>query len=635
MFQKYLMISLAVLLGMLLIAGTLPTGAQMKYNEAPMLKELVKAGKLPPVENRLPKEPLVIEPVERIGKYGGTWRRIAVGPGDVFAAHRLVYENLTRWDPMGTKILPNIAKSWDVSKDGKVFTFYLREGMKWSDGVPFTADDIVFWYEDVLLNEELTPTFPKWMTAGGAKGVVEKVNDYAIRFKFPNPHGMFMIFITAPDGLHLADYPKHYLKQLHPKYTPMEKILEQAKKEGFEFWYQLFGSRHGWGAGNWQTVGRPHLWAWEIEVPPPSVPAVWKRNPYYWKVDTAGNQLPYIDKIVVDIVQDIQTLNMKVLGGEVDMQTRHLLWDNYPLFVEGQKKGDYRVFTWPSGVAADYVIALNQNHKDPVMRKLVQDKRFRIALSLAIDRDEINEAQYLGMCTPSQVAPLPTSPYYLEEQAKAYIEYDPARANRLLDEMGLTKRDSEGFRLRPDGKPLVLTIEYAPVFGSWGPTSELVKSHWEKVGIRTALKEEARPLFYERKEALEHDVGIWTGSGEFLPVIDPRWFVPVSAESIWAIGYAQWRNTGGKAGEEPPPEVKKVIDLYDEILVTVDEKKKIELFHEILRINKENLWVIGVVTNPPFPVVVKNNFRNVPEKALSDWNVLTPGATQPAQYFIE
>jgi peptide/nickel transport system substrate-binding protein len=269
------------------------------------------------------------------------------------------------------------------------------------------------------------------------------------------------------------------------------------------------------------------------------------------------------------------------------------------------------------------------------MRELLGDKRFRWALSLGIKRDEIIESVYLGMAEPNQISPLPTSPLYWEEQAKNLIEYDPDRANELLDEMGLTEKDEDGYRLRSDGERVTITYEYAPIFGSWGDIGELLTAQWKDLGIELLVEEEARPLFYERKAANEHDMGIWTGSAEFNPLIDPRWFIPFSEESIQAIPNAQWWNSGGSEGEEPEGDLRTVLEIFDEIKVTTDVEQQKALFRQILELNKENLWVIGVATAPPEVVVVKNFFRNVPEQATSDWHLLTPGATAPEQYFIQ
>ena len=601
-----------------------------KYNEAPMLAELVKSGALPPVDERLPKEPMIIEPIEEIGQYGGAWRRIGVGPGDVgIYKYRLMYGNLIRYNIDGTAYVPNLAKSWEVSDDGTTYTFYLREGTRWSDGEPFTADDILYWYEDELLNEELSPSFPTWLNVGGESGKVEKVDDFTVRFVFPGTYGLFMTLMAGAFGWDMVARPKHYLSQFHPNYAPLEELEKQAKAEQYEFWYQLYLARRD------ETINTelPVLWTWRFTKVSPEIPVVQERNPYYWKVDTAGNQLPYLDKVSTDIVENAEVLNLKAVAGEIDMQTRHILFDNYPLFVENADKGGYHVILWTNGDITDTVIAINQCHKDPVVREIVGDKRFRYALSHAINRPEVIESVYLGQGVPGQVSPLPSSPFYLESQAQNALEYDPDKANSLLDEMGLTEKDGEGFRKRPDGETLLLTIEYASLFGSWASITELLQKYWGAVGVKLNIKEEARPLFYERKAALEHDIGIWTGASEFNPLIDPRWFIPFSDESIQAICYAYWHNTGGTTGEEPTGDFAKVLELFEQIKATADQSKQIELFHEILRINQDNLWTIGIATQLPAPVIVNNNFHNVPEKAISTWHLQTPGNTMPEQYF--
>jgi peptide/nickel transport system substrate-binding protein len=615
---------------------TAPPEAVSEYNEAPMLAEMVAAGELPPVDERLPQEPLVITPAEEIGQYGGTWHRAAVGPGDVRTPDRLMYDNLIRWNKEGSDFVPNVAKSWDVSDDGTVFTFYLREGMKWSDGEPFTADDILFYVVDHLGNEDVTPTFPVWLSPGGERVEVEKVDDYTVRFKFAQPYGLFLTLVASANGLQFTNYPAHYLKPFHVNYEDQAKLEEMAQEAGFEFWYELYNDR---GGQFWDPpVNNPDLpviHAWKVTVPPPTTPVVLERNPYYFKVDPEGNQLPYIDKIEHQIVEDAEILNLKAIAGELDMQLRHINFANFPLFQDSKEQGDYRILQWTRGYITDSVIAPNVANNDPVLREIVGDKRFRWALSLGIKRDEIVEAVYLGMVEPNQVSPLSTSPFYWEEQAKNMIEYDPEQANALLDEMGLTEKDGEGYRLRPDGDRLSIIFEYAPIFGAWGDIGELLAAQWKELGIDLIVTEEARTLMYERKAANEHDMGIWTGSAEFNPTIDPRWFLPFTNESIQAVPYALWWESGGVDGEEPPGDLAKVQELYDEIKVTVDSKKQQELFRQILELNKENLWVIGIATAPPEIVVVKNNFRNVPEQAVSDWHLLTPGATAPEQYFIK
>jgi len=613
-----------------------PVPVKEVAGEAPMLASMVEAGTIPALEERLPEEPTVIVPAEEVGQYGGTWHRLAVGPGDIQFPARLAYDNLVRYNIDGSKVIPNAAKSWEVLEGGKVYTFTLRKGMKWSNGDPFTADDIVFYYKDHMANTEISPTFSSTWSPGGKPMVVDKIDDYTVRFTFAVPDGLFMVKMPSANGLAFTLYPSEYLKQFHASYAKKEELDAMVREAGFEFWYELYNNKGGnmWGACK-ENIELPTIHAWILKVPAPEQPVVFERNPYFYKTDTEGNQLPYIDTVEHMIVEDKELLNMKAVSGEVDMQLRHMVFTNYPLFQENKEKGDYRVLQWVRGYITDTVIAPNVAHKDPAMRELLDDKRFRWALSLGIKRDEIIESVYLGMAEPNQVSPLPTSPHYWEEQAKNLIDYDPDQANQLLDEMGLTERDADGYRLRKDGQRVSITYEYTPIFGSWGDIGELLSAQWKELGIELNVEEEARSLFYERKAANEHDMGVWTGSAEFNPLIDPRWFLPFSAESVHAVPFAAWWNSGGKEGEEPPADLRKAQEIFDEIKQEPDTEKQKTLFRQILELNKENLWVIGVSTAPPEVVVVKNFFRNVPESAVSDWHLLTPGATAPEQYYIK
>ena len=605
-----------------------------RFAEAPMLTDLVKEGKLPSVDKRLPQEPLVVTPVEEVGQYGGTWRRVAVGVGDVGIINsRLTYENLVRWSADGKKVIPNVATKWVVSDGGKTFTIYLRKGIKWSDGQPFTADDIMFWYKDVLLNKDLTPIFPTWLTVEGKPGRVEKIDDYTVAFKFDAPYGLFMQILAGPNATGITQYPAHYLKQFHTSYVSKEKLESMAKEAGFQLWHQLFSNKQ-----SWQNPDCPRIWAWVITTPPPSPNVIVTRNPYYWKVDIAGNQLPYIDKIRFDIVENLEILNMRAMSGEIDMQFRNIMWTNYTLLMENKDKGNYRVLKWTSAEGSNALLMPNLNHKDPVLRKLFENIDFRRALSLAINRDEINQIAYLGMGRPKQAAVIPQSPYYKEEYEKAYAEYDPARASQLLDKIGLTKRDKDGFRLRPDGKTLTVTLEYAPLFGPWTDVTAMVKKYWESIGIKTLIKEESRDLFNARAQAGELDIGIWTMDRCLTPLVEPLYWVPGMPSGTPpnnANEYWRWYRTGGKEGEKPPEDIVKVYQLYDKAKSTPNEVARTNYTHEIMRLNAKNLWVIGIVGDLPQLVVVKNNFRNVPENAIQDWLQLTEGNTFPEQYFFK
>ncbi len=604
-----------------------------RFHEAPMLRVKVAAGELPPVEERLPEEPLVIMPVEEIGQYGGTWHRAWKGPSDGAAVTRICYDQILRWDRTGRKVLPNIARAWKFSDEGRTLTLYLRKGMKWSDGVPFTANDIIFWYKDIILNDELTPAKPSWMIVGEKLGKVEKVDDYTVRLSFVQPYGI-LLQMLAYNGYIFA--PKHYLKDFHPSYTPMDKLEEMTKKAGFQFWYQLFGIKNDYV----QNPDRPTVRAWKPITPATATHYIMQRNPYYWKIDPEGNQLPYIDRIDYALAEEPEIINFKAMSGEIDCQFRHLILTNYPIFMSSREKGNYRVLLWKPALGADAVLTPNLNCKDPVLHDIINDRRFRIALSVAINRDEINELCYLGLGEPRAATVVPECPAYEEKYAELYAEYDPKKADSLLDEMGLRWDKDHKYRLRPDGKVLSLTIEVVPgIFGPWVDVAQLVKEYWEKIGIKTAVKTEERSLFYQRVQAGDFDVAVWSMDWVLHPLVNPVRLIPYyPGGSRFAPLCAQWYQTKGKGGVKPWGDLMKVIELYEKARLTMDEEERIRLTREIVRIHAENCWSIGTVGRTPSTMglgVVKNNFRNVPEVAVSDCVLSSPGNTDPPQYFFK
>jgi len=612
-----------------------------KFNEAPMLAELVKAGKLPPVEKRLPSEPLVIVPVEEVGQYGGTAKVFSNSLTGYGEAECLIgFEGIVKLGPDATSVVPNIAKSWKFTDGGKTLTLYLRKGIKWSDGEPFTADDIMFWWEDVVLNDELTPVKPKEWMPGGKLMTVEKVDDYTVRLHFAVPHPFAIFYLAHWQGVGGNFYlPKHYLKKYHPKYTPIEELNAQAKKEGFNYWYQLFGkhSVFAGGGGAGADPGAPTLQSFMVTKKGTDF-IIAERNPYYWKVDTAGNQLPYIDKIQVSVVSDTEMMNMKAVSGEADFAGLQTTLENYTLYKENEEKGNYRVLVWQRVQGTDVAYQCNLTYKDDlVLRNIFRDVRFRRALSLAINRDEINQALYHGMATPRQACPIPSSPYFEEQFANAYIKYDPQEANRLLDEMGL-KRGPDGYRLRPDGKRLEITLEYVQMETPKRQTTELVQHYWDAIGIKVAVKEITGELQSTRAQANLIQMGLWHADRcGFLFPLEPFWWVPMRFgwENTWSPLWAQWYVTGGKAGEEPPKELKRLLQLWEKMKTTTSEKERIRLGKEILKSNAENLWTIGTVGLAPQPVIVRSTLRNIPEKVSIGWDTLWTYPYNPCQFFFK
>ncbi|GAB4568543.1 MAG: ABC transporter substrate-binding protein [Anaerolineae bacterium] len=618
-----------------------------KYSEAPQLAELVRQGKLPPVDERLPENPVVVPVVERVGQYGGTMRTALVGGADPHIFTRtLGYENLVRWDPPWTQVMPNVAEAWEANESATEFVFHLRKGMRWSDGEPFTADDILFWYEDVFMNDELTPSKGGWMTIKGEPGKVEKIDDYTVKFVFPKSHGLFILRNAEAGGVGPTTHPKHYLQQFHPRYNPDAVAL--AEKEGFDNWMALFNSKGGAvDADRFKNRDIPVLFAWRVTVPPgeATVRAEAERNPYYWKVDPEGNQLPYIDRIAYDLLENSEVLVLKVLNGEIDFQDRHIAEPvNKPMFIDNMEKGKYRLFTTTPTTVNNFVVMLNLSHKDPMKRELFRNKDFRIGLSYAINRQEIIDLIHVGQGEPWQAAPRPESPFHHERLAKQYTEYDLDRANEYLDRAGLTQRDADGFRLGPDGKRLTLYFEFDSNRMNFPETAQLIQGYWKAVGIDTQLKPEDRSLWEVRcRQGIEFDVTAhrFGGGAGFAVVLDPRYYVPVSGgNSMYAQTWQTWYNNPSGIGtsippEEPPEPVKEAMDLYTELLTTADPDKQHELMMKILDIAADMFYVIGTSLEANGYGVVTNRLRNVPEVMPDSWIYPHPAPTNPCQYFID
>ena len=622
------------------LSGSPTSVAVAVRGEAPMLGELVKAGTLPPVAQRVPKNPEVIAPVERVGKYGGTWRMGLLGGADTNLLGRtLGYENLVRWNPEWTAILPNVAAAVQPSPDGKAFTFMLREGMRWSDGEPFGADDIVFWHDDILFNKELTPS------PGNNPPTIEKLDDHTVRFSFPQPGGLYLQNQARPGYNDAVLYPAHYLKQFHKKYADPARLEQLSKENNAETWVKLFQLKGGTVPGtpydaHWSNPELPTLNAWKITVPyGADTRVIAERNPYYWKVDTAGNQLPYLDKVVYEIFQDAQTMVLKAANGEIDMQDRSIVTNqNKAVFVDNQEKGQYHFFETIPDSSNTAAIYPNWTHKDPVMRQIIQNKDFRVGLSYAINRQEIVDTVYVGQGTPYQVASRPESKFYDEEFAKQFTAHDPARANQHLDKV-MPQKDGEGFRLRPDGKRFTLVVESATANTDMNDILQLLQQHAKVVGLDIQPKVEDRSLLWTRKNASDVDAMMWTGDAGLYEELNPSRYFPQFDGSHFAVAWAYWYNKQARPPtppEEPPDIVKKQMALYDQVLATVDNEKRDDLMRELLAIAKEQFYIIGTVLPANGYGIVKNNFHNVPATMFATGSTYpNPGPTNPPQYFIE
>ena len=586
-----------------------------------MLEELVKAGKLPPVEERLPKEPMVLSVLEEIGQYGGTWDTAVTGMADMRGATSYMLETWVRWNPDCSQWEPSVAKKVEVSEDGTEWTFYMREGMKWSDGEPFTADDIMFWYEDVILNDELTPSKPSWMKTGGELGVVEKVDDYTVKFKFSKPHGMFPLLLAFVWGANGGiGYPAHYLKQFHPKYVKKEDLDQMVKDAGVENWTQLFAKK----VERRENPDIPSIAAWKlIELGPPFI---WERNPYFYKVDPEGNQLPYIDRVRYLVVEDKQMISMKAVAGELTHQARNISFSDMPLYMDNREKGDYRVIKSPT-VLTGAIVYPNQNLRgDDVLRDIIRDVRFRKALNLAIKRDEINELVYLGESGPIEDVFPGLEPEYFE-----HLKYDPEQAKALLDEMGL-EVGPDGYRMRPDGKQLVIKID--TMAGYMDPI-QLIASYWEEIGLKVAPEEVSYDLWWPRINSWEYAFSGYTMSAYpgLSRLIYMLWFEPVSSSTYWAPAWGMYFQSEGQQGDPPEGDAAKMIEIHRQIEVTIDPAKQQELINEIMRLYLKNAYTVLTTGYIPGITIVKNQMRNVPDPVT--FCILHDNDSWAEQYFIK
>jgi peptide/nickel transport system substrate-binding protein len=603
--------------------------ATSKYKEAPTLAEQVKAGKLPAVEQRLPKNPKVITPNEKVGVYGGRWRSGMLGKSDTpWLSRTIGNDPLLRWAPDIKSVLPNLAEKWEISSNGLEYTFYLIQGVKWSDGTPLTADDFMYWYEDVILSDDLTKVKPTWIKSAGKVGKLVKVDQFVVKFVFESPNGLLIRNLAGGSGNFWQ--PAAYMKQWHIKYNK-DKVEAAVKELKMQDWMALYALRND----QWANPDRPTTNGWMIiQGTTDTSQVLARRNPYYWKVDTEGNQLPYIDETQYPIVDKIDALVLKALNGEVDMMDRNIATpDNKAVFTDNKAKGGYDFFTVKTAFECPCVVAFNLNHKDPGIKEVFMKKDFRIAMSYAINRKEIIDTLYVGDGSPSQPAPLPESPHYHERLEKQYTEYDVAKANKLLDDLGL-KKGSDGFRLRLDGKPLFFTIECALAFEPWPQTLEMLVKYWKAVGVNCTSKSYERALFYQRKAAYDHDAGVWTGADSMQVVMDPRWSLPFSNESIYGIAWADWWNSGGKLGEEPPDAAKQQQKLYETLVSTPDDAKQKEIMKQILDIAADNFWCMGISRYYKGYGIIKNNFKNLPKEVWA-WHLCnSPAQTMPEQYYF-
>ncbi|MCY4653798.1 MAG: ABC transporter substrate-binding protein, partial [Dehalococcoidia bacterium] len=463
-----------------------PVPEIMSYNESPALAQQVAAGLLPPVDERLPKEPWVI-PAQEIGTYGGTLHRAYLGYSDIWNWLRLSRAPVARWTTDGSGAIPAVVKKWDISDGGKKFTFQLREGMRWSDGVPVTMEDVRFAWEDVIGNEEINSSPSPIITVEGQLPELEIIDDWTFSLTFHKPNYTFVKALPqAGFGWVRFILPAHWAKQFHGDYADADSLAALLQQDDLDTWSDLF-DRHVNGYYR-EDINQPTLHPWVLKGTWGDQRVVAERNPYFWAVDSAGNQLPYIDRLVYDLAENGEVIQLRAIAGELEVQGRHIKLTSYPTLQENREKGDYSVKLWPEYGGSNVVLWFNQTWEGPEV-EYFPNPDFRRALSVAADRNTINEVSFLGVATPRNYMPSPGHPHHPgPEYDTLWTQYDPEMANQMLDSVGLDQKDGEGFRLMSNGERMVLSIIMFEGYADWADATEQVIADWEEVGIKATMR---------------------------------------------------------------------------------------------------------------------------------------------------
>jgi peptide/nickel transport system substrate-binding protein len=595
--------------------------AKATTKEAPMLADLVKAGKLPALDQRLPKNPMVMTGYEGIGNYGGTWRRAFQGVSDVNGPTK-VLDRCWAWFDKNLNLIPRQLESWSVSPDAKVWTIKMRQGIKWSDGkAEYTTDDIAYWYQYEIQNKKLWPgTVTQWTNKDKSFVKFEATDKYTATFTYTRPTPLLMYNMTrygngnVPSQWPSPVTPSHYMKQFHEDLAPdKDALAADIKKSGFADWQTYYMQyKRSWTA----NPEKPTIGAWVAKNDHTSELFTMERNPYFWAVDSDGKQLPYIDKVTHRLYQASapDVLTLRVTSGEIDMQYRLLSITNLPVYKAGETKGDYKMLL--GALASHVALCCNLTTKNKPLNEFFNQRDARIAMSLAVNRDNINQLVYNGLCTPRQYSPTKASPQYYEKLTNAYIKYDPDTANKMLDAAGYTKKDANGIRLYKDGSgPISFTVEYtSSISGADTDAINLMTKDLQKVGIQATGKFVERSLYTTHYDANDIEAGWFGADRALLPIVpEAIIFRGISRDRPWCPGWSYYYSEPKNVNAVQPPDGHWILTLWkiwdEEVSPEPDPAKATAAFKKILDIWATELPMIGFLGELPAVTVVKNGFK--------------------------
>ena len=603
-------------------AGGNEAAQAASYIEPPWFNPKIATGVLPPIALRLPETPSVVSfagTAKKPGRYGGSLTMLMARAQDTRMAVVYGYARLVAYDP-DYRLKPDILERFEV-KEGRIFTFTLRKGHRWSDGTPFTTGDFRYWWEKVVRNKVLSRFgVPQALLVDGRKPKVEFIDRYTVRYSWAKPNPYFLPALAGPRPLYLY-MPRHYMKRFHMDHAEkifLRKMTEKGKKpDGWAKFHRKRGRMY-----RFQNPALPTLQPWIPTTAPPADRYVFVRNPYFHRVDRNGRQLPYIDRLIF-VIADSKIVAAKAGVGETDLQGRYLRFTDFTFLKRGEARGKHKVYQWKTAVGAQIALYPNLNHKDPVWRKLFGDVRFRRALSLGIDRREINQVMYYGLAAEGGNTVLPSSPLFRPAYRKAWARFDPAKANALLDEIGLTGRGSDGYRLLPDGRPLEIIVEAASEGSEYTDAMRLIKDSWRRIGVRLFQKNTRREMFRRRVYSGLTHIAMWSGI-DYANVRAENPPLELAPTDQVQLQWSQWglyHASKGRSGQKPTdPGAIRLIELLHRWEAAESAGQRRDAWRRMLEIYADRVYSIGIVGGVIQPVVVNVRLRNVPKTGVWAWD---------------
>ncbi|TNJ47740.1 ABC transporter substrate-binding protein [Phaeobacter sp. B1627] len=592
--------------------------------ESEFLRAEVEAGTLPPVAERIPATPLVVNLTARgrtPGVQGGTLNTMVTRSKDIRQMVVYGYARLVGYND-AYDLVPDILESFESEADHK-FTLHLRPGHRWSSGDPFTSADFEYWWVHIVNNAELNPTGPPdFVRVDGELPQVSFPDATTVVFEWsqPNPGFLQTLAQAAPPFIYR---PSAYLKQFHKDFADPETLAEEIDYARVKSWAALHNKLDN--MDKFDNPDLPTLQPWLNATQGKKIRHAFTRNPYYHRIDENGVQLPYIDTVEMEIVSG-GLVAAKSNAGEADLQARGLDFRDIPILRKGEAAGGYRTELWSSGTASQIAIYPNLNTVDDVWRPILRDVRVRRALSVAINRAAINKSLYFKLAKPGAMTVLEQSPFFSQELRDAWAQFDPDLANALLDEAGLTERDGHGIRRLPDGRPMELVIETAGERQEVENALQIITDDWRDIGVKLVMRPLDRDILRNRVFSGTTMASVWYGWDNGLPqsYTSPAYLAPTDQVFLSWPKWGQYHQTGGAVGEAPDMEpAQRLMQLLQDWNLAEDATMRADAWREMLQIHADNVFAIGIVAGAPQPVVVSNRLRNVPKTAIWAWD---PGA---------